>query len=361
MIPNDRLLEIVERSTAIVEAFRVADDVLRQGVQGITDLITVPGMINLDFADVRSVMRESGTALMGIGEASGENRASEAARQAISSPLLESSVEGATGVLLNITGGSSLGLFEVNEAAEIVRGAADQSANIIFGAVVDDSVGDLVRVTVIATGFDATAREDANEDPARAPSPSERLDALTRGDRDRAARIRRLRAAVGRARHPELPARQLIAGDAGRGSLPGRGARTCASGGEMARQARSTTPSSSRTSGPVRCTLTGYPGVSSVDARWHRIGAPAERDGTGPAPARRAGAREDRRARSTARPQALNYPKAALPPEDGAARCASTRRTRRARASSALRHLACSRSVAGASTIRRVVAGVTGL
>jgi cell division protein FtsZ len=156
VIPNDRLLEIVERSTAIVEAFRVADDVLRQGVQGITDLITVPGMINLDFADVRS-----------------------AARQAISSPLLESSVEGATGVLLNITGGSSLGLFEVNEAAEIVRGAADQSANIIFGAVVDDSVGDLVRVTVIATGFDATARDDVG-DERRDQSPSERLDALTR-------------------------------------------------------------------------------------------------------------------------------------------------------------------------------------
>jgi cell division protein FtsZ len=132
---------------------------------------------------VRSVMRESGTALMGIGEASGENRASEAARQAISSPLLESSVEGATGVLLNITGGSSLGLFEVNEAAEIVRGAADQSANIIFGAVVDDSVGDLVRVTVIATGFDATARDDLGD--ARELSPTERLDALTRGDRNR--------------------------------------------------------------------------------------------------------------------------------------------------------------------------------
>jgi cell division protein FtsZ len=181
VIPNDRLLEIVERSTAIVEAFRVADDVLRQGVQGITDLITVPGMINLDFADVRSVMRESGTALMGIGEASGESRAAEAARQAISSPLLESSVEGATGVLLNITGGSSLGLFEVNEAAEIVRGAADQSANIIFGAVVDDSVGDLVRVTVIATGFDARAREDAGEEQTD-DSPRARLDALTRGD-----------------------------------------------------------------------------------------------------------------------------------------------------------------------------------
>jgi cell division protein FtsZ len=154
VIPNDRLLQVVAPSTPIVEAFRVADDVLRQGVQGITDLITVPGLINLDFADVRTVMREKGTALMGIGSAAGENRAGEAARQAISSPLLEASVEGATGILLNITGGTGLGLFEVNEAAEIVSGAADQHANIIFGAVVDDAVGDSIRVTVIATGFE---------------------------------------------------------------------------------------------------------------------------------------------------------------------------------------------------------------
>ena len=140
-----------------MEAFRVADDVLRQGVQGITDLITVPGLINLDFADVRTVMRNTGTALMGIGAAAGENRAAEAARAAISSPLLESSVEGARGMLLNITGPSDLGLFEVDEAAKIVQGAADQNANIIFGAVVDDAMGEHVRVTVIATGFERGA------------------------------------------------------------------------------------------------------------------------------------------------------------------------------------------------------------
>ncbi len=171
VIPNDRLLGLVERRTSIVEAFRLADDVLRQGVQGITDLITVPGLINLDFADVRTVMRESGTALMGIGLAAGENRAAEAARQAISSPLLESSVEGATGILLNITGGSELGLFEVNEAAEIVSSAADQNANIIFGAVIDETVGDHIRVTVIATGFDRRPREEEAIEPAYLPEP----------------------------------------------------------------------------------------------------------------------------------------------------------------------------------------------
>jgi cell division protein FtsZ len=154
VIPNERLLSIVERRTTILEAFRAADDVLRQGVQGITDLITIPGLINLDFADVRTVMHDAGSALMGIGAASGENRASEAAKTAISSPLLEASVEGATGVLLNITGGSDLGLFEVNEAAEMVQSASAPDSNIIFGAVVDDSLGDEVRVTVIATGFD---------------------------------------------------------------------------------------------------------------------------------------------------------------------------------------------------------------
>ena len=127
---------------------------LRQGVQGITDLITVPGLINLDFADVRTIMRDAGSALMGIGTASAENRAAEAAKSAISSPLLEASVEGATGILLNITGGPDLGLFEVNEAAEIVVSAADSDANIIFGAVIDEAMGDEVRVTVVATGFD---------------------------------------------------------------------------------------------------------------------------------------------------------------------------------------------------------------
>jgi cell division protein FtsZ len=154
VIPNEKLLAIVERRTSILDAFREADNVLRQGVQGITDLITIPGLINLDFADVRTIMHDAGSALMGIGAASGESRAAEAARNAISSPLLEQSVEGATGILLNITGGGDLGLFEVNEAAEIVQGAADHNSNIIFGAVIDEGLADEVRVTVIATGFD---------------------------------------------------------------------------------------------------------------------------------------------------------------------------------------------------------------
>ena len=156
-IPNDRLLQVIEKQTSIVEAFRIADDVLRQGVQGISDLIAVPGLINLDFADVKTIMKETGSALMGIGTAGGDNRATEAARASISSPLLETSIEGARGVLLNITGGASLGLFEVNEAAEIIAQAADPEANIIFGAVIDERMEDDVRVTVIATGFDQRA------------------------------------------------------------------------------------------------------------------------------------------------------------------------------------------------------------
>jgi cell division protein FtsZ len=153
VIPNEKLLGIVERRTSILDAFRAADDVLRQGVQGITDLITIPGLINLDFADVRTIMHDAGSALMGIGSASGESRAAEAAKAAISSPLLEQSVEGATGILLNITGGSDLGLFEVNEAAEIIQSAAASDSNIIFGAVIDEGAADDLRVTVIATGF----------------------------------------------------------------------------------------------------------------------------------------------------------------------------------------------------------------
>jgi len=153
VIENDRLLQVVEKRTSIVDAFNVADDVLRQGVQGITDLITIPGLVNLDFADVRTIMNEAGSALMGIGSAAGENRATEAARAAVSSPLLESSIEGATGILLNVTGGSDIGLFEVNEAAQVVTSAADQNANVIFGAVIDESLRDEIRVTVIATGF----------------------------------------------------------------------------------------------------------------------------------------------------------------------------------------------------------------
>jgi cell division protein FtsZ len=160
-IPNDKLLQVIDKNTSIVDAFRIADDVLRQGVQGISDLIAVPGLINLDFADVKSIMKDTGSALMGIGTASGDNRAVEAARMAISSPLLETSVDGARGVLLNITGGTSLGLYEVNEAAEIIAQAVDPDANIIFGAVIDESMNEEVRVTVIATGFDVSAARQA--------------------------------------------------------------------------------------------------------------------------------------------------------------------------------------------------------
>jgi cell division protein FtsZ len=171
VIENDRLLQVVEKRTSVTDAFRIADDILRQGVQGITDLITVPGLVNLDFADVRTIMRDAGSALMGIGTASGENRATEAARGAVSSPLLETSIEGATGILLNITGGPDIGLFEVNEAAEVVTGAADQNANVIFGAVIDDSMGAEVRVTVIATGF-GNSRRRRRREGAEAPIPS---------------------------------------------------------------------------------------------------------------------------------------------------------------------------------------------
>ncbi|SHE38381.1 cell division protein FtsZ [Caldanaerobius fijiensis DSM 17918] len=153
-IPNDRLLQIVEKKTSMVEAFKIADDVLRQGVQGISDLIAVPGLVNLDFADVKTIMMETGLAHMGIGIASGENRAKEAAKQAIQSPLLETSIEGAKGVLLNITGGPNLSLFEVNEAAEFIYEAADPDANIIFGAVIDENLQDEIKITVIATGFE---------------------------------------------------------------------------------------------------------------------------------------------------------------------------------------------------------------
>jgi cell division protein FtsZ len=181
VIENDRLLQVVEKRTSIVDAFRMADEILRQGVQGITDLITVPGIVNLDFADVRAIMSDAGSALMGIGTASGESRAAEAAHTAVSSPLLESSIEGATGVLLNISGPPDMGLFEVNEAAEVVTGAADQNANVIFGAVIDESLKDEVRVTVIATGFGPGAYRrrrraavPAEEQAAAAVEPEER-------------------------------------------------------------------------------------------------------------------------------------------------------------------------------------------
>ena len=153
-IPNDRLKDVVQKNTSILDAFRVVDDVLRQGVQGISDIITMPGLINLDFADVRAIMRDAGSALMGIGRATGENRAVEAARQAIASPLLEVDIAGAQGILFNITGSSSLSLYEVTEAAEEIRAAADPEANIIFGTSFNERLGDEVMITVIATGFD---------------------------------------------------------------------------------------------------------------------------------------------------------------------------------------------------------------
>ena len=170
VIENDRLLQVVEKRTPVTEAFRIADDILRQGVQGITDLITVPGLVNLDFADVRTIMRDAGSALMGIGSSTGESRAAEAARTAVSSPLLESSVDGATGILLNITGGPDLGLFEVNEAAEVVTSAADSNANVIFGAVIDEGVGEEIRVTVIATGFGTRQPRRRRQEAVMAPT-----------------------------------------------------------------------------------------------------------------------------------------------------------------------------------------------
>ena len=154
VIPNDKLLQIIDRKTSIVDAFKMADDVLRQGVQGISDLIAVPGLVNLDFADVKTIMLNTGMAHMGIGRASGENRAEDAAKQAIQSPLLETSIEGARGVIINITGGSELGLHEVNTAAELVQRSVDPEANIIFGAVIDENMGDEISITVIATGFE---------------------------------------------------------------------------------------------------------------------------------------------------------------------------------------------------------------
>jgi cell division protein FtsZ len=158
VIPNDRLLQIVDKKASIQQAFRVADDVLRQGIQGISELITIPGLINLDFADVRAVMSEGGAALMAIGQASGENRAQTAAEQAIHSALLDVSIDGAQGILFNVTGGPDLSLYEVNEAAQIIQRTADPNANIIFGAVIDPNMKDGIRITVIATGFD-TPRE----------------------------------------------------------------------------------------------------------------------------------------------------------------------------------------------------------
>src|SRR6187455_238754 len=168
-IPNDRLKDVVQKETTILDAFRVVDDVLRQGVQGISDLITVPGLINLDFADVRAVMKDAGSALMGIGRASGEGRAAAAAKEAIASPLLEVNIAGAQGVLFNVTGGPTLSLFEVDEAAEIIRATADPEANIIFGTVIDERMGDEIAITVIATGFDASRKREVSRSHTQMP------------------------------------------------------------------------------------------------------------------------------------------------------------------------------------------------
>ncbi|HWJ61183.1 MAG TPA: cell division protein FtsZ [Acidimicrobiales bacterium] len=187
VIPNDRLLTVSNEKTSMMNAFKMADEVLLQGVQGITDLITTPGVINTDFADVKMIMSNAGSALMGIGSATGEGRALNAARGAISSPLLEASIEGARGILLSIAGGSDLGLFEVNEAAEVIHGVAHPDANIIFGTVIDDEMGDEVRVTVIAAGFDrweekTSSRPSRRESgasgdaPPRPPRPSSASD-----------------------------------------------------------------------------------------------------------------------------------------------------------------------------------------
>ena len=189
VIPNDRLLDLSEKKTTMLEAFRMADDVLCQGTQGITDLITVPGLINLDFADVCTIMKGAGTAMMGIGTASGDNRATDAAEEAISSRLLESSIDGATRVLLSIAGSKDLGIQEINDAADLVANAVDPEANIIFGTVVDESLGDQVRITVIATGFsDANVgRQDQlfqastqKSEPASAPAQQSKQSSSTR-------------------------------------------------------------------------------------------------------------------------------------------------------------------------------------
>lgn len=167
VIPNDKLLQVIDRKTSIVEAFKMADDVLRQGVQGISDLIAVPGLVNLDFADVKTIMLNTGMAHMGIGRASGESRAEEAAKQAVQSPMLETSIEGARGVIINITGGNNLGLHEVNTAAELVQRSVDPEANIIFGAVIDETLEEDIVITVIATGFEDEERNKIGSVPVK--------------------------------------------------------------------------------------------------------------------------------------------------------------------------------------------------
>jgi cell division protein FtsZ len=208
VIPNDKLLSISDRNVSMLDAFKQADQVLLQGVSGITDLITTPGLINLDFADVKSVMSNAGSALMGIGSARGENRAVEAAELAVSSPLLEESIDGAQGVLLSIAGGSDLGLFEINEAAAMVSDAVHDEANIIFGATIDDALGDEVRVTVIAAGFEGGRPKRREEAPSlRRPAPPK--PAQTQEETRAAAKaLAEQRQHPQHPQHPEQPGRK---------------------------------------------------------------------------------------------------------------------------------------------------------
>ncbi|WP_164215381.1 cell division protein FtsZ [Virgibacillus sp. YIM 98842] len=184
VIPNDRLLEIVDKNTPMLEAFREADNVLRQGVQGISDLIAKPGLINVDFADVKTIMYDKGSALMGIGVATGETRATEAAKKAISSPLLETSIDGAHGILMNITGGINLSLYEVQEAADLVTSAADEEVNVIFGSVINENLKDEIVVTVIATGFDESVKKPSRTPKAERPIVNHNQHAATRANED---------------------------------------------------------------------------------------------------------------------------------------------------------------------------------
>jgi cell division protein FtsZ len=222
VIPNDRLLALGDRGISMMDAFRQADQVLLSGVQGITDLITTPGLINLDFADVKSVMSGAGSALMGIGSARGDDRAIVAAEGAIASPLLEASIEGAHGVLMNVSGGSDLGLFEIHEAAQLVADAAHPDANIIFGAVIDDALGDEVRVTVIAAGFDGGApmarafesrRTEVREPRAARPEPDAPVE-FERSPERAAPEPARTPVPARAASRPEPPRRTIVFDDA---------------------------------------------------------------------------------------------------------------------------------------------------
>jgi cell division protein FtsZ len=243
VIPNDRLLSISDRNVSVLDAFKQADQVLLQGVSGITDLITTPGLINLDFADVKSVMSNAGSALMGIGSARGEDRAVAAAEMAVSSPLLEASIDGAHGVLLSIAGGSDLGLFEINEAAALVSQAAHAEANIIFGAVIDDALGDEVRVTVIAAGFDGGTpsykpAEPAKKAPPVIPEPGGDEGGGLGAQPSRAAPAARGRAEDARARRVvgTEPARRRV--DGGTDEAAGAGHRQLAAVAEPFRRRR---------------------------------------------------------------------------------------------------------------------------